>query len=198
MRYKRVILRMVGTIAVLIGLALGCGYFIFDGKGRPLCHNQLMISFGMLMHDSGEDSTRQPKSFPNVNGIGRDSLATLRKIMPDSYMDWAEDYRYVPGLQEDDPGDLVLMYYHCPTRWTWHAGTPFPPTIFKEKMWIIVPVDFLMGTRPPSGPGEKSERVSQEEFRRRLKRTLDFVRIKERPNWQTVVAEHTKFLDAMD
>jgi hypothetical protein len=55
-----------------------------------------------------------------------------------------------------------------------------------------------MGGRPPSGPGELSERVSLAEFRSRLQRTLDFVRTNERPNWQTIVAEHAKFLDAVE
>ena len=52
--------------------------------------------------------------------------------------------------------------------------------------------------RPPSGPGELSERVSLDEFRSRLRRTLDFVRTNERPHWQTVVAEHGKFLDSIE
>jgi hypothetical protein len=52
--------------------------------------------------------------------------------------------------------------------------------------------------RPKSGPGELSERVSLDEFRSRLKRTIDFIRTNERPNWQTIVAEQTKFLDSID
>ena len=114
------------------------------------------------------------------------------------YMVWAKDYNYVPGLRENDPADLVLMYFNRPTRWNWHGH---PPTIFKEKAWIIIPVDFDMGVnfRPHTGQGgECSERVSLDEFRSRLRRTLDFVRTNERPNWQTVVAEHSKFLESIE
>jgi hypothetical protein len=42
-----------------------------------------------------------------------------------------------------------------------------------------------------------SERVSLDEFRSTLKRTLDFIRTNERPNWQAVVAEHSKFLNSL-
>jgi hypothetical protein len=111
------------------------------------------------------------------------------------HMAWATNYRYVPGLREDDPGDLVLLYLDRLTRWTWHGP---PPTILKAKAWIVVPVDFTMGFRPPSGGGELSERVSLDEFRSRLRRTLDFVRTNERPHWQTIVAEHTKFLKSIE
>jgi hypothetical protein len=87
------------------------------------------------------------------------------------------------------------MYVGQPTRWTWHAQKP---TIFREKAWIVVPVDFATGSRPQAGPGELSERISTDEFRRRLRRTVDFIRTNQRPNWQTIVAEHTKFLESIE
>jgi len=62
---------------------------------------------------------------------------------------------------------------------------------------MFVPVDFTMGGRQVRGGGELSERVSLDEFRSRLKRTLDFIRTNERPNWQAVVAEHSKFLNSL-
>jgi hypothetical protein len=46
--------------------------------------------------------------------------------------------------------------------------------------------------------GEASERVSFEDFRARLTGTLDFLRTNQRPSWQTVVAEHGKFLHSLD
>lgn len=197
MRLKPIILWIAGTLAVLIGSALGYYNFILDWEGKPFCHRQIMSAFVHSMHEPGVDFANDPKPFPNVKGVGGDSLATMRDGM-NGHMDWAKDYRYVPGLQEDDPGDLVLMYFNRPTRWNWHGA---PPTIFKEKAWIIIPVDFGMGLdfRPHTGQvGECSERVSLDEFRIRLRRTLDYVRTNERPNWQTIVAEHTKFLDSFD
>ncbi len=194
MRPKRVILWIAGTFTILIGLAFGYHHFILDWDGRPVCHSGIMLAFMEAMHESGVNFANDPKPFPNVKGLSQDSLITIRDGMG-GYMGWARDYNYVPGLREDDPGDLVLMYFNRPTRWTWHAA---PPSIFKEKKWIIIPVDFGDGMRPRSGPGEKSERVSFDEFRGRLRRTLDFVRINERPNWQMIVAEHTKFLDSIE
>jgi hypothetical protein len=153
-----------------------------------------MISFMGSMHESGVNVANDPKPFPNTKGVGRDSLTNICEEMG-GYNDWIRDYGYVPGLKEDDPGDLVIMYFNRPTRWTWHGE---PPTIFKKKAWILIPVDFAEGMRPKSGPGELSERVSLDEFRSRLKRTIDFIRTNERPNWQTIVAEQTKFLDSID
>jgi hypothetical protein len=193
MRPKRLILWGAGILAVLVGLALSYYHFILDWEGRPFCHKQVMFAFMNWMGDHGMDINSHTNTFPNVNGVGRDSLATISEGM-NGHMNWAKDYRYVPGLREGDPGDLVLMYFDRPTRWVWHGPAP---TIFKEKAWIVVPVDFAMGSRPPAGPGELSERVSLDEFRSRLKRTLDFVRTNDRPNWQTIVAEHTKFLDSI-
>ncbi len=105
------------------------------------------------------------------------------------------DYGYVPGLQQNDPGQLVLMYFNRPTRWTMHISAP---TIFEGKEWILIPVDFGQGRREKSGPGEESERVSTEEFKRRLKETIEYVRKMERPNWKTIVAEQTTFLERID
>jgi hypothetical protein len=197
MRPKRLILWIAGVLTVLIALAFGYDQFILDWDGRPTCHKGIMLSFLTVMHESGGDILADPKPFPNVKGSSRDSLETIRDSMG-GYMVWAKDYNYVPGLRENDPADLVLMNFNRPTRWNWHGH---PPTIFKEKAWIIIPVDFDMGVnfRPHTGQGgECSERVSLDEFRSRLRRTLDFVRTNERPNWQTVVAEHSKFLESIE
>jgi hypothetical protein len=194
MRPKHVVLTAAGALFVLVALALIYYHFILDWEGRPYCHKQVLSAFKMWMQDNGMDINSDTNPFPNVNGVGKDSLASINEEM-NGHMDWAEGYKYVPGLREGDPGDLVLLYVDRPTRWVWHGPAS---TIFKKKAWIIVPVDFAMGGRPQSGPGELSERVSLEEFRIRLRRTLDFVRTNERPHWQTVVAEHTKFLGSLE
>jgi hypothetical protein len=177
----------------LVGLAFGYYFLVApDLEGRPFCHKVVNLGLRMWRDDHNTNV------FPNVHGIGRDSLAEIKEEMAGN-MEWARDYRYVAGLRADDPGDLVLMYFDRPTRWTLHVERP--PTRFKEKAWIVVPVDFKWdprGSSRPRGPGEESERVSTEEFKRRLTETLDFVRTNARPDWQAVVAEHTKFLESIE
>jgi hypothetical protein len=185
---------IAGLLAIVIGLWFSYNHFM---EGRPYCHKGIMFGFKMWMRENGMDFNSHNNAFPNINGMGADSLATISNGMA-GHMEWAKDYRYVPGLHEDDPGDLLLMYLDRPTRWTWH-GSPPKVFMFKKKAWLVIPVDFTMGGRRPSpGGGELSERVSRDEFRSRLRRTLDFVRTNERPHWQTVVAEHTKFLDSIE
>ena len=196
MQSKRAICWIGSLFAVLVGLAFGYYFFILDWQNRPFCHKQIMFGFLNVMHPNGGDILHDQKPFPDVNGLSQSSLATISESMG-GYMAWTNDYNYIPGLREDDPPDLVLMYFNRPTRWNWHGA---PPTIFKDKEWIIVPVDFGGGLdfRPHGEIGECSERVSLDEFRVRLKRTLDFIRTNERPNWQTIVAEHEKFLNSLN
>jgi hypothetical protein len=195
MRLKIAGLWVIGVPAVMVTLAFGFYYLILDWHGRPACHKVIMGAFDEWMSANGMDTDSRTNSFPNVNGVGKDSLNSIRSGLG-GYMDWANDYCYVPGLRQDDPGSFILMYYHCPTRWTWHGG---PPTVFKEKAWIVVPVDFAFwGGRSPEGPGEMSERISTQAFKMRLRNTIEFVRTNARPNWQTVVAEHTRVLEAVE
>jgi hypothetical protein len=198
MRHKRIILSMVVAAAILIGLAFGHHYLLLDRSGRPTCHKGIMLGFLTVMHPGGGDILKDPKPFPNVRGLSQESLATIRDSMA-GHMEWAKDYNCVPGLWENDPADLVLLYFNRPTRWTWHGARP--PTTCAAKAWMIIPVDFgaWLGSRPHTrNGGECSERVSLAEFRNRLSRTLDFVRTNQRPNWQTVVAEHEKFLSSIE
>jgi hypothetical protein len=194
MRTIRALVWVCATLAALVGLAFGCYHFGLDWSGRPFCHKQIMMAFLTWMDDQGGDINSQTNAFPNANGKGAESLETIREMMGGN-MRWASGYRYVPGLRQDDPGDLVLMYLDRPTRWTWHGQ---PPSILTRNAWIVVPVDFATAGRRHSGPGELSERVSPEEFRSRLTRTLDFVRTNQRPNWQAVVAEHALFLKSLE
>jgi hypothetical protein len=187
MRLKRSTQWVGGGFAAL---ALGLGYYclILDWQGRPFCHKQIDGAFMEWMGEHGGNVNSHTNAYPNTDGKGAESLAAIGQYMRD--MDWARNYRYVPGLRQDDPPDLVLLYLDRPTRWVWHGQ---PPTVFRQEAWMIIPLDW----RPVPGSGELSEQVSLGEFRARLKRTLDFVRTNERPNWQTVVAEHTKFLDSI-
>jgi hypothetical protein len=187
MRRHPIATGVFGTLAGLMALVLLVRFVLLDFTGRPFCHKQIYQSLRYW------DSEDESDFFPNASGKSRDSLAMLRDHLAVSVVE--DSYQYVPGLREDDPGDLVVMYLPQATRWTWHGE--FPPTIFTKKAWILVPLDFTIGDRPRSGPGELSERVSREELRQRLARTLDFIRTNERPHWPAVVAEHSRFLEGI-
>lgn len=187
----------IGSIAlvVLVGLFVGVYNFGLDWQGRPYCHKQIWFAF-WRWQDATNSVAGQPNvAFPNVVGRGDDSLSEIHAQMG-GVMDWSSDYNYVPGLHSDDPGQLVLMYFNRPTRWTWHGG--FPPTRWHQQHWIIVPVDFRQGSRTLAGLGEMSELVTTAQFKSRLQETLEFVRVQRRPHWQTVVDEHTRFLSSLD
>ncbi len=180
-------------LALLVALPFGFYNFVLDWHDKPFCHKQIflaLITWTMKNEPEVADGTR---FFPNLGGVGRDSLAAIHREMADS-MEWAPDYNYIPGLREDDPGDLVLLYFNRPTRWNMHVA---PATIFTGRKWLLIPVDFIQGNRTLSEPGECSERVSEDEFKRRLKKTLDYLEANKRPNWQAAVAEQTKFLDSL-
>jgi len=194
MRLKRSIRWLIVALVVFVCAPIFFyNFIILDWNGRPYCHKQVMSSFLSWMSDKESNTNGAANEFPNVGGISRDSLAAINEEMAGT--NWSQNYRYVPGLREDDPGYLVLMYLDRPTRWTWHGR---PPTIFKDKKWILVPVDFAIGGRTPSGPGELSERVTTDKFKRRLRETIGFVRTNARPNWQTIVSEQTKFLESIE
>jgi hypothetical protein len=192
MRLSRRIRTNLLIVAVSVGLALIFYNFILDWHGRPSCHSALGLSLKVWMADKGLDPNSNTNYFPNVRGLSMDSMLSMREEMNGT--NWAQNYRYVPGLREDDPGQLVLFYVNQPTRWIWHA---VPRTIFREKRWLIVPVDFAAPNRAIVAGGEHSERLTTEEFRQRLSETIEFVRTNQRTNWQTIVAEQTKFLGSV-
>jgi hypothetical protein len=180
--------------AIVIGLPVGYYRFILDWENKPFGHKQVMLALMNWMDMNKTDGKSGTNPFPNVGGSGPASLAAIHQQMLEN-MEWAKDYGYVPGLRQIDPGNLVLMYFRRPTRWTMHIDSP---TIFHDKGWILVPVDFCVGARERSGPGEQSEWVSENEFKQRLKATINYLREKQRPNWETIVAEQTKFLESID
>lgn len=188
-RLKLIVVWIGGLVVVLAMLAVGYHYFILDWSGRPFCHKQYYFAFKLWMSD------HETNAFPNVSGISSNSLMAIHEEMGRDTL-WAEHYKYVPGLNQDDPGQLVLLYFDVPTRWTWHG---LPPSIFKKRAWIVVPVDFADGySRPRMGGGEMSERLTPNQFKQRLSETIEFIRTNARPHWQQIVAEHAKFLESIE
>jgi hypothetical protein len=185
---------------LLIGVAVSAALFLMwrpvlracidlliDSEAQPQCHKQVDGDFHRWQTE------HKTRDFPNTRGESWASMQDLPNI--EYFPELKSHYSYVPGLTRDDPGDLVLMYVNQPTRWTWHGS---PPTVFTKKAWILVPVDMkCYGSRESLGPGEFSERVTYDEFRQRLEKTLDFLKEKKRPHWEAVVKEHSEFLNRL-
>jgi hypothetical protein len=189
----RIIKRLFITLAVLALLGTGFFYLILDWTGKPPCHLAAGMQFRSWLQEQGT------QTFPNVNGLSADSLTLMQTELGSlESLQIANHYRYVPGLHGDDPGDLVLLYFDQPTRYTHHVSLP---TVFEEKGWVIMQLDFNAGSSrrlPTLGTGEWCVRVTTAEFKRRLKETLEFLRANNRPHWQAVVAEHTAFLEGLE
>ncbi len=191
-RFSRPALWLLVVACILVIPAI-VYFVIYDHRNEPLCHKAMMFAATTWLDD------RKTDILPNVDGHGEQSLAELRSYLGDD--SWPEMYRYVPGMRKGDPGDLVLAYMPVPTRYIFHGE---PQTIFAEPKWILVPLDFtghwcvgLPDDRDIPLAGEQCERVPLEELKSRLKKTLDFLRNNDRPNWQTVVVEHTRFIDSI-
>jgi hypothetical protein len=155
---------------------------------RPTCGALIDSSFQLWMLDNHSNV------YPNSNGDGN---ASIRLIAPylgrgTNLSDGLERYGYVPGLRDDDPKNLVLMYLKVKTRCTWHGDTT--PNIFSPKRWKIdAPGIARTGPDPEGG-----ELVDTPEFKKRMQKTLDFLKENQRPSWQTVVAEQTAFLNSIN
>lgn len=177
--------RGVITFGVLTGAFLAYRFVLLDRDPhtQPVCHKAVDLAFHTWC------DIEQTKTHPNVRGNSAESLARLDKHMEGISL--SDKYMYVPGLRNDDPGDLVLMYLRRPTRWQWHAG---PGTIFREKEWIVVARDFSFYGREETRDGEFNERMSLAELKARLRRTLDYLRKQNRPHWRAVAEEHRRFL----
>jgi hypothetical protein len=101
-------------------------------------------------------------------------------------------YGYVPGLADNDPPDLVLMYLKQKTRRTWNGD--HSATVFREKKWMVIGPDFLSHGGSGDDLPEGGWLEDNEGFKRRLQKTLDFLKKNDRPYWQAVVKEHSAFL----
>jgi hypothetical protein len=124
-------------------------------------------------------------TYPNVGGVGSNSLAVVQPYLKSEM----QRYRYVPGLSHDDPKDLILMYMS--TRYTWHGDTSH--TVFSPKHWLILSPEIVGGGTFPEG-GEFVDRL---ELKRRIEKTVAFLKEHQRPCWQFVAEEQSRFLDSL-
>jgi len=185
-----------GAAIVLALLIFAAVILRADQGNKPLCHKQTWAEAEswLFSHVSGE--------LPNIEGDSAKSLTELDQ--EGTAGEWNAKYQYLPGLRSGDLGELVLMYMKRPTRWKNHAA--MPPSFFSEAKWMIVPLDFVHTLSPKYvtwvkreilDEGECSERVSLEEFKTRLRKTLKYLQDNNRPQWQKVVAENEEFLKTL-
>lgn len=162
----------------------------------PTCHKQVLLAMNMTIQDSvnGSDGHSGTNAYPNVAGISSNSMQVLGDVSRDLCRELQTRYQYVPGLREDDPADLVLMYLKRPTRCIWHGDFP---TFFRPRKWVVVRPDFGLRSMEEPSVGELSDWIDRPEFERRLRKTLDFLKANNRPYWTNVVAEHEAFLKAI-
>jgi hypothetical protein len=202
----RKFLTIVASVVAIFASLPATFYFLHVWSNKPLCNKQTLFQV-MNWFDN-----KKSIDLPNVRGSSTDSLIELKKDAYDNEKDftedinkWNEKYQYVPGLRKGDPGDLVLMYLKSPTRWNNHASGP--PSIFRERKWILVPFDFMGAgishcaehvRREVADESEDAERVSLEELKSRLRKTLDYLQKNNRPNWQKMVTENEEFLNSLE
>lgn len=163
----------------------------------PLCHKQLI---GPVLEYANND----PRGYlPNAEGSSDASFAVISKYhergVANKWMkEWSPKYKYVAGLRKGDPGELVLFYLAKPTRWVSHVVRP---KAWDEEGWIVCPLDLMvldgLSSREYIRQGEKSETLTNEQFRERLQKTLDFLKANQRPNWEVVVQEHQVTLNLL-
>ena len=179
MKRKRIIIGIVVTLfAVIVG-------FLLRHPPDPLTLCQKMLDSGFEQWKQ----TNKANGYPNVHGDSTRSFAAAGVYMKGGGEDFNNTYGYVPGLKDDDPKDLVLMYLEKKTRRTWNGD--FSGSILRKPKWMVIGPDF--GFDLPEG-GNLEETST---FKTRLQKTLDFLRENKRPYWETIVKEHTEFLNSI-
>jgi hypothetical protein len=150
---------------------------------RPLCNRAVDGAFQQWMLETGHTNG----VYPNAEGIGSDSLAMIEPFFG---LD-IQQYAYIPGLRMDDPKDLVLMYLKRPTHYSWHGDTDH--TILSPRRWMAVSPDIVMGGPNPEG----GDLLDGPEFKRRVLKTVAYLKDHDRAHWQVVAKEQEDFLKSV-
>lgn len=178
---KRAARVIIGGIAVL-ALVVAALLALRSGP-RPVCHRAVDGAFQQWMLETSHTNG----FYPNADGIGSNSLAMIEPFFGHDI----QQYAYIPGLRSDDPKDLVLMYLKRPTRYSWHGDTEH--TIFSPRRWMVVSPDIVMGGPYPEG----GDLVDGSELKRRVLRTVAYLKDHDREHWQTVAKEQEEFLKSV-
>jgi hypothetical protein len=190
MRRSRKTALAIGALLVLV--VAGLTTVIVLGPPGPdfVCHRFLG---GVLMQWMLE--TTNGVTFPNVDGSSSRSLALLLPYFRSNNTNALHDYMYVPGLHSDDPDNLILFYLREPSRRTWHGDRHW---FSGPKRWVVLnPRMSMPDSDSRRAGGELCETISMANFKDRLRATLDYLRRKERPDWQAAEQEHMRFISSI-
>ena len=156
-----------------------------------LCQKILNSGLQQWKHEAGTNV------WPNVDGDSAKSFAQIEEYLgPPGNHDYSQAYGYVPGLRDDDPNDLIFMYLKRKTRRTWNGD--HSATVFSDTKWMVFGPGFWTMTEPSKTLPEGGEIIDTSEFRRRFQKTFKFLRDNNRPHYEAIIAEHTRFLAALE
>jgi len=194
---QRAILAAVATfLAILIGFA---ALLLFTGKpdhsGAQQCTQFIEMACARYANDfGGWYPVSREGEIQSLNILVREGLepsffATYGTACQQvqyfkehgSLSAEVSPHRYVRGLKQDDPKDLVVMYRASPTRWTTHFAASH------REGWLAMGVDHM-------GHWGSEGLLTAEELARRLRKTLEFLRDNKRPCWEATLKEHEGFL----
>ena len=186
----KVILGVVCGVPVLLVAALVLAILIGPPGPHFTCHRMLDGSFEQWKLVKKNDDW-----YPNVEGHSSKSLELIAPYMKNG-MSELRDYRYIPGLQSDDPEELILMYLKEPSWRTWHGDTLW---VRADKRWVVLnPRTSSPYETYGRGWSELGEAITTPDFTRRLEATLAFIEENNRPFWTNVLQEHTEFLNSIE
>ena len=89
-----------------------------------------------------------------------------------------------------------LLYLKKKTRRTWNGD--HSASVFTQKKWFIGGPDYWWNPEEEHGLPEGGQVIDTPEFKRRLQMTLAFLQKNNRPHWDTVVKEHSAFLQTVE
>ena len=187
MKSKRAITWVL--VAVGISCVLVVGFMLrFPPGPCPWCHKMFDAALEQWKMAHGNTHTH-----PNINGEELPSIAEFAAYVKDPHL-VSRDYGYIPGLRDGDPDDLILMYMRKKTRHTWHGD--HSASILTKPKWMVLGPQVINLDEIDQCP-EGGRLLSTDEFTDLIRKTLDFLKENDRPNWETVTKEHTVFLKSI-
>ena len=187
------IIAIACLVPVVLIASLVCVFIIGPPGPHFACHRELDAAFEQWWLTTPNGRTTNALVYPNVDGS---SVKSLEVVAPYIFhgMDDLRDYRYVPGLTSRDPGDVILMYVNRPSSRSWHGDMHW---FRRDKRWVVLSSGISLPVTYGREWSELAVAITTPEFKRRLRRTIDYLKENNRPNWQTVEKEHGAFLNTI-